>query len=314
MEEQTATDWIKYGKITAGVILGWSFWFCLLVLALRWVNPPFTAFTLQEDWEELGTERYSLRANWVPAEEIPDHLKLAVIASEDQRFYAHWGLDLAAIDEAIEENQRGRRVRGASTITQQVAKNLFLSPAQNYLRKGVEAGIAVLIEIFWTKDRILEMHLNIAEFGPGIYGIGKASEHWFGKGVGEMSFRESARLVTVLPSPKIIKAEPVSDYVENRSHWILRNMEQLSGLRFLPKPQPDTVDTMSDIAGLEFLPDSILVIYIPDTLKMSIPDSGSLAPGLESGSLMTEAELDSMLLEIELDSLLMDSVLDSLEQ
>lgn len=300
MEEQTATAWIKYGKITAGVILGWSFWFCLLVLALRWVNPPFTAFTLQEGWEELGTERYSLRTNWVPGEEIPDHLKLAVIASEDQRFYAHWGLDLAAIEEAVEENQRGRRVRGASTITQQVAKNLFLSPAQNYLRKGVEAGIAVLIEIFWTKDRILEVYLNIAEFAPGIYGIGQASDYWFGKSVEDISFRESARLATVLPNPKLIKAEPASEYVQERSFWILRNMQQLSGIRYLP--QPDTADSLPDLGSF------------PDSLFLDIPILDSLALEPQPDSLRNESELDSLLPDIELDSILMDSAMDSLKQ
>ncbi|MEX0844214.1 MAG: monofunctional biosynthetic peptidoglycan transglycosylase [Balneolaceae bacterium] len=279
MEEHTSIPWKKYGKILGGVILGWSFWFCLLVLVLRWVNPPFTAFTLQEEWGELGTERYSLRTNWVPGNEIPDHLKLAVVASEDQRFYEHWGLDLAAIDQAIEENQQGRRIRGASTITQQVAKNLVLSSTQSYLRKGVEAGIAVLIEIFWTKDRILEVYLNIAEFGPGIYGIGEASDFWFEKEVHEITPKESARLATVLPNPKLIKADPASEYVQERSFWILRNMQQLSGIQYIPQPEPDTTDTLLQ---LDVISDSVSTVRLLDLDSLQL-------------------HLDSMLMEMELE-------------
>lgn len=258
----------KYLKIASGLLLVYLFWFCMLVLILRWYNPPFTAFTLQENWDELNQERYSLRENWVPSADLPDHLKLAVIASEDQRFFEHWGVDFTAMEKAVEENEQGQRVRGASTITQQVAKNLFLTPAQNYLRKGIEAGIAILIEVFWSKDRILEVYLNIAEFGPGVYGTGKASEFWFGKESSALTAMESSRLAAVLPNPKLIKANPPSEYVQNRSTWILRNMGQLSGLRYLPKPPADTTDTLQNIQ-LPF--DSITANQYLDTLD--IPDS-----------------------------------------
>lgn len=284
MEEQasnTLKNWRKYGKITAGVLLGWSFWFCMLIFLLRWVNPPFTAFTLQENWEDLGKERYSLRQSWVPNEKLPDHLKLAVIASEDQRFREHWGLDLAAIDKALEEKERNGRVRGASTITQQVAKNLFLTPAQTYFRKGIEAGIAVLIEFFWTKDRILEVYLNTSEFGPGMYGVNKASEFYYGKSASELTPKQSARMATVLPSPKRIEPEPASEYVVQRSQWILRNMQQLSGIRYLPKPepQPDTVDTLQREPALL---DSVDLAAIQDSI------------GLYLDSILMEIKLDSV--------------------
>ncbi|MEX0723623.1 MAG: monofunctional biosynthetic peptidoglycan transglycosylase [Gracilimonas sp.] len=267
--------WLYCGKITGGVLLGWSFWFCLLIIALRWINPPFTAFVLQEDWDSLGKERYSFRGTWIPDDELPDHLKLAVIASEDQNFNKHWGLDLAAIEKAVEENQQGRRIRGASTITQQVAKNLFLSSSQNYLRKGIEAVIAVLIDAFWSKERILEVYLNIAEFGPGMYGIAVATDFYYGKPASELTPKEAARMVTVLPNPKLIEPEPPSEYVLNRSDWILRNMEQLSGLRFLPKK--DTLTNISSIASdslenveLMILNDSIdldsLYLFKPDSI------------------------------------------------
>jgi monofunctional biosynthetic peptidoglycan transglycosylase len=248
-EKDTTNVWGTYTKITLGVIFGWSFWFCLLIISLRWINPPFTAFMLQADWEQLGKDRYSLRQSWVPDDELPDHLKLAVVASEDQRFRQHWGLDLAAIDQALEEKERSGRIRGASTITQQVAKNLFLSPAQSYFRKGIEAGIAVLLELFWTKDRILEVYLNIAEFGPGMYGVGQATGFYYDKSPLELTPKESSRIATVLPNPKLIEPEPASEYVLKRSQWILRNMQQLSGIHYVPKP--DSVDTLQNQAILK---------------------------------------------------------------
>lgn len=272
-DKQLNTDknralFMHYLKIIGGVLLGWSFWFMVLVLMLRWIEPSFTAFTLQENWEELGKERYDLRQTWVPSNQLPEHLKLAVIASEDQRFYSHWGLDLAAIDKALEEKEKRGRIRGASTITQQVAKNLFLWPAQSYFRKGIEAGIAILLELLWTKERIIEVYLNIAEFGPGMFGVSTASEFYYGKPPAQLNPEESARIATVLPNPKLIEPEPASEYVTERSLWILRNMEQLSGLSFLPEPKPDTVqETVPDPFGLEL--DSLIRIdSIPD-LKTS---------------------------------------------
>ncbi|WP_020402067.1 monofunctional biosynthetic peptidoglycan transglycosylase [Gracilimonas tropica] len=262
----------KYLKIIGGVFLGWSFWLLMIVLLLRWINPPFTAFTLQEDWEEIGKERYNLRQTWVPYKEIPDHLKLAVVASEDQRFYEHWGLDLSAIDKALEEKERKGRIRGASTITQQVAKNLFLSPARSYFRKGIEAGIAVLIEVMWTKQRILEVYLNTAEFGPGMFGVNAASNFYYGKSASRLTPKEAARMATVLPNPKIIEPVPASEYVQERSHWILKNMEQLSGLAFLPKPlpenEPDSLLYSADSLMIPILNDSIPIINIADSTAL----------------------------------------------
>lgn len=262
----------KYLKIIGGVFLGWSFWLLMIILLLRWINPPFTAFTLQEDWEEIGKERYNLRQTWVPYKEIPDHLKLAVVASEDQRFYEHWGLDLSAIDKALEEKERKGRIRGASTITQQVAKNLFLSPARSYFRKGIEAGIAVLIEVMWTKQRILEVYLNTAEFGPGMFGVNAASNFYYGKSASRLTPKEAARMATVLPNPKIIEPVPASEYVQERSHWILKNMEQLSGLAFLPKPlpenEPDSLLYSADSLMIPILNDSIPILNIADSTAL----------------------------------------------
>lgn len=213
--------------------------FVFFMLSLRWINPPFTAFTLKEDWEQLEAERYSLRDYWVPYSEIPDNIKWAVVASEDQNFWQHSGLDTEAIKKAMDEKDRGIRVRGASTITQQVAKNLFLSSRKTYLRKGVEAVCALTIDFLWSKERILEIYLNTAEFGPGIFGIGKASKHFFGKDASRIEADEAARLAAVLPNPKRMRAEPASPYVAERQYWILRNMTNLSGIAFY-KPEKDS--------------------------------------------------------------------------
>lgn len=262
-------SWKKFFKIFFGVIVGYLLCFLLLVLALRWTNPPFTAFTLQEDWEEFDAERYNLRNFWVSDEELPDHLKLAAISSEDQNFWDHWGLDMEAIEKAIDENGEGERRRGASTITQQVAKNLFLTSSQTYFRKGIEAGIAILIEVMWPKERILEIYLNIAEMGPAIYGVGKASEEFYDKYANSLTPEESSRLAAVLPSPKRFRAEPASPFVQERSRWILLQMTHLSDVSYLPEqkpePEPDTTITASDTTQTER--DSLTIgrAYLPDS-------------------------------------------------
>jgi len=239
-----------YLLIAAGVIFCFILFFILAILSLRWVDPPFTAFTIQENWAELGVERYNLRDYWVDGEEIPDHLKWAVVASEDQHFWEHRGFDWEAIDEALEERSRGERQRGASTISQQVAKNLFLTPAQSFFRKGVEACITVVIELFWPKERILEVYLNIAEFGPGLFGIGKASMELFGSAPHELEPEESARMAAVLPSPKRMRVEPPSPYAQERSLWILRQMTQLTGVAYIPQEEMDETDIEEDFDPL----------------------------------------------------------------
>ncbi len=251
--------WKRFFLIIIGLIAALLALLAISILYLRWVNPPATAFTLREDWEQLEMERYDLRDYWIPQEELPEHLKWAVVASEDQRFWEHWGLDMLAIDEALEERRRGERQRGASTITQQVAKNLYLSPAESWIRKGVEAGIAVLIELLWPKERILEVYLNIAEFGPGLFGVGKAAAEIFGVAPNQLEPDASARLAAVLPSPKRMRVDPPSPYAEERSQWILRQMTHLSGIPYLPEIDLDTLDTIEDADPLpwDFDPDTI---------------------------------------------------------
>ncbi|MBO6524196.1 MAG: monofunctional biosynthetic peptidoglycan transglycosylase [Balneolaceae bacterium] len=240
---------VKKGlKIFSGLAIGYTFWFLLIVLSLRWINPGFTSFTLQEDWKTLNAERYSLRSYWIDYDQLPENIKWAVVASEDQRFWSHPGLDFDAIKNALEEMENGERVRGASTISQQVSKNLFLSSRKSYLRKGIEAGITFTIEALWTKERILEVYLNIVEFGPGVYGIGKASEHFFSKPAIELTNDEAARMAAVLPNPKRMKVEPPTPYVAERKDWILRNMMQLSGIAYLKEKKSSEENVASSFS------------------------------------------------------------------
>lgn len=225
----TMTSWIGMIKALTITLSVFFLFFTGFIVALRWFNPPVTAFVLQQNWQELGLDRYNLRETWVGPQDLPDHLKWAVVASEDQRFWQHHGFDVEAIQEALDERREGTRQRGASTISQQVAKNLFLWPAQSFVRKGIEASITVLIELFWPKSRILEVYLNIAEFGPGVFGAGNAANTYFGIEVPHLVPEQSARLAAVLPSPKRMRVEPPSPYTMERSRWILQQMTQLRG-------------------------------------------------------------------------------------
>ncbi|MDR9364673.1 MAG: monofunctional biosynthetic peptidoglycan transglycosylase [Balneolaceae bacterium] len=248
-------------------VLVMVFMVILTILALRWVNPPFTAFTLQADWQQLDRERYDLRISWVPYDEIPEHMIWSVVASEDQLFFQHHGFDLESIQEAWEEHREGERTRGASTITQQVAKNLFLSPVQSFIRKGVEAALTLCIELLWPKDRIIEVYLNIAEFGPGVFGIGEASSAYFNRPASQITPEMAARLAAVLPSPNRMRVNPPSPYTQERSLWILRQMNQLTGKTF-----HRFEDSITDNAT-ENLPDTIGYATEPDTLFQSLPDT-----------------------------------------
>ena len=203
------------------VLLGTAF----ATLALRWVPPPTSSFMLQAT--------SPVRYRWADWDEISPYAALAVVAAEDQKFPDHWGFDLESIQDALRDRQKGGRLRGASTITQQVSKNLFLWSGQSFLRKGVEAYFTVLIEWLWPKQRILEVYLNIAEFGPGIYGVRAASETHFRLSPTELGPYEAALLAAVLPNPKRLDAGQPSDYVRERRDWILSQMWGLGGIGYL---------------------------------------------------------------------------------
>lgn len=207
----------------------------LLVVAFRWVNPPTSSFMLQQQIKVTWADENSpeLQYKWVGWDEISDYTKVATITSEDQRFPQHNGFDFEAIQDAIKESQRGEQLRGASTITQQVAKNLFLWPGRSYLRKGIEAYFTVLIEFFWSKKRILEIYLNIAQFGRGVYGVEAASNTYFNTTAANLDMAQSALLVTALPSPSRYNLGDPSNYMIERRNWVLRYMFYLGNTSYL---------------------------------------------------------------------------------
>lgn len=198
------------------------------LLLLRWLPPPASALMLQRKLSTgLGSDAIDYR--WVSLAEIAPAAIVAVVAAEDQKFAEHRGFDREAIEDAIEDHDRGRRLRGASTITQQLAKNLFLWPGRSFLRKGLEAGWTVAIELAWPKRRIVEVYLNIVEFGDGTFGVEAASQRFFGKSARQISSAEAALLAAVLPNPHRLRAGAPSAYVRERQQWILGQMRQLGG-------------------------------------------------------------------------------------
>ncbi len=200
----------------------------LFVASFRWVDPPVTAFMLRDPSPAVQND-------WVDWVDISRHLPIAVVAAEDQSFLEHRGFDLESIRSALEENQERGRPRGASTISQQVAKNLFLWPEQSYVRKGLEAAITVLIELTWSKRRILEVYLNVAQFGPGLYGAGAASERYFSKPASAIEPGEAAILAAVLPNPIRLKAAEPSEYVQGRAEDITEQVRLLGGPGYLDR-------------------------------------------------------------------------------
>lgn len=221
-----------------------AFWYVLLawlafsigsVLLMRWIDPVTSAFMLRERASAAltGDRNFRLRYRWVDERAISPQMKLAVIAAEDQKFPSHWGFDVESINKALEKHRRGGRVRGASTITQQVAKNLYLWPGRSWVRKGMEAYFTVLIESLWPKRRILEVYLNVAEFGKGVYGIDAASRQFFRKPPARLTMQEAALLAAVLPNPKRFRADKPSAYIRARQGWIVRQMYGLGGTGYL---------------------------------------------------------------------------------
>ncbi|MDF1763217.1 MAG: monofunctional biosynthetic peptidoglycan transglycosylase [Oleibacter sp.] len=191
----------------------------LLLLLLRFVPPPTTAFMLQSP--------YPVTQYWISIDKLPLIMPLAVVASEDQRFPEHLGVDFTAISKALDQKDNGKGLRGASTISQQTAKNLFLWPGRSFVRKGLEAMLAVSLEIFWGKKRILEVYLNVAEFGQGIYGVEAASQHYYGKSASKLTVNEAAQLAVLLPSPRNRNPNRLTPNLHLRVVWVKLQMKQL---------------------------------------------------------------------------------------
>lgn len=207
----------------------------LQVLALRFIDPPFTAFMAARQFEAWGTGDWNFRVayDWRDLDAIAPSLPVSLVAAEDQNFANHDGFDFKAIDKARENNARGRKVRGASTISQQLAKNLFLWSGRSWVRKGIEAWYTVLIETLWPKSRIIEVYANVAEFGDGIYGAQAAARSFWRTDAARLSPAESARLAAVLPNPRHYNAARPGPYVQRRAQWIERNVRRIGGTGYL---------------------------------------------------------------------------------
>ncbi|MEQ1635475.1 MAG: monofunctional biosynthetic peptidoglycan transglycosylase [Methylococcales bacterium] len=212
-------------KLLCGFLIV-SISFCGL---LRWIPPLTTAFMLHQHIDDFmdGDAFKTIRYHWVRGDKISKHAFLAVIAAEDQHFFEHSGFDLNAIGSAIENYMDGGSLRGASTLSQQVAKNLFLTPHKNFIRKGLEVWFTILCEALWSKERILIMYLNIAEFGDHIFGIEAASRYYFGVSAQNINREQAALLAATLPNPLLLKALQPSRAVIKRQQWILRQMRNL---------------------------------------------------------------------------------------
>ena len=212
----------------------WTKWFFILsivsVLLFRFIPLPITPTMLYFLGEQaLDSKRdIVLKKDWESLSNISPNMRLAVIGSEDQLFYDHFGFDLTAIKKAIRNNEKGRRLKGGSTISQQTAKNAFLLPHRNYFRKGLEAYFTLLIELLWSKERIIEVYLNVIEFGNGIYGVEAASQQYFKKPASKLTRGEAALLAAVLPNPIRYRVDNPSSYILRRKNWIKRQMGRMS--------------------------------------------------------------------------------------
>lgn len=206
------------------------------IILFSFLPVPFSAVMVERQFSTWfsGDFSYVAHSDWVSMDEISPWMGLAVIAAEDQKFPDHWGFDMAAIEKAVAHNERHEnRVRGASTLSQQTAKNLFLWDGRSYVRKGLEAGLTLGMELVWSKRRILTVYLNIAEFGEGVFGVEEASQRYFHKPASRLTASEAALLAAVLPNPIRFKANAPSGYVRQRQQWILRQMRQLGGESFM---------------------------------------------------------------------------------
>jgi monofunctional biosynthetic peptidoglycan transglycosylase len=203
------------------------------VIGFRWLPVPTTAFMIGERLAAYPGRPLVQRHDWVPWSRISRQVAVAVIAAEDQKFLLHDGFDFEQIGKAMSDAERGKRLRGASTISQQVAKNLFLWPGQSWARKGLEVWFTVWIELLWPKQRILEVYLNSAQFGRGTWGVEAASRAFFGKDAARLDRHDAALLAAVLPSPTRYRVVNPGPYVRSRQAWILGQMQGLGGTALL---------------------------------------------------------------------------------
>jgi len=225
--------WKKFWKITGIVILSYFVFSVFITFVYKFINPPFTILMVQRVFEQTFSSDREVRLSkeWVDIDEISPNMIKAVIASEDNLFVSHNGFDVKAIERAIDHNQEGGSIRGASTISQQTAKNVFLWNGRNWVRKGLETYYTVIMEAFWSKERIMEVYLNVIEFGDGIYGVEKASQIYFGKSAKNLTKKEAALLASVLPSPLTRNAGKPTKWLEQRANRVMYLMDKHGRIR-----------------------------------------------------------------------------------
>lgn len=210
-----------------------TLWFFIISVGLtviyRFIPVPITPLMVIRVFEQAfdSEKDVRLRKDWVPMSEISKNASQAVYASEDQKFLDHNGFDIEAMEKAWENNKKGKRIKGASTITQQTVKNVFLWPSRSYIRKGLEAYFTVLVELIWPKERIMEVYLNVIEMGDGVYGIEAASQVYFNKPAAKLNRNQAAMIAAVLPNPRRWSPSKPTSYIIGRQGWILRQMNNL---------------------------------------------------------------------------------------
>lgn len=219
-------------SIAKKVLIGLMLFSVFLILLMRWVNPWGSMLMVERKIANWNINQQRIWKDW---DQISDNIKIAVIAAEDQQFANHWGFDFKAINRALNYNKNNRKIRGASTITQQVAKNIFLWSSRNWIRKGVESWFTVWIELIWSKQRTLEIYLNSVEWGEGIFGIEAASRHYFGVSAKQLTKEQASLLAAILPNPR--KWSPVNPniFTQKKAKWILGQMENLDTKKYLKK-------------------------------------------------------------------------------
>lgn len=223
----------RIGKVTAKVLLWFFLVSVLWVLAYRFINPPITLLMVQRNWERKTNDKsFKIDKKWVDFEDISDNMKRAAVSAEDQLFLKHLGFDIKAIEKAYSNNAKGKKVKGGSTISQQTAKNVFLWPGRSYVRKAFEAYFTLLIELLWSKERILEVYLNVIEMGDGIYGAEAAAQAYYGKSCRNLSRSEAALIAACFPNPLRWNPKKPTAYIKHRQYLIMRNMRRLGPLDF----------------------------------------------------------------------------------
>lgn len=240
----------KLLKLLLKIIIGFLVLSIVSVIIFRWVPVPITPLMLIRCVEQKSDGKtMKLEHDWVSLEKISPKLQLAVVCSEDQNYLKHFGFDWGAIEKAMKANESGKKIRGGSTITQQTAKNVFLWPGRSYIRKAFEAWFTLLIEIFWSKERIMEVYLNSIEMGNGVYGAEAAALHWFKKSAVKLNKDEAAAIAAVLPNPLRYSANPPTSYISKRKNWIKQQMSfwgnQLDYDKYNDEEEKETVKPSS---------------------------------------------------------------------